>query len=316
MALNKNKVGSWLESGQKATSAGYADVGDRFKDYGERGANLWQTNQDWGLGELQDIYAGIGSGGGGGGVPGYQGEFDADKAWWENVKGQGYATPEQKDAGWGWGTFKNFAETGGWSPDEMSDFRARSTSGIPSMYGGLRDEMVRGKTIQGGYGPGYGTAQSQLARDRARSMGEASLGAETSLANSIRQGKQWGGEQGKGAAQQEYGNMAGAQNQLTSIAEKIAAANRAARSSRAGAADRDTMMRLGLIDRITGLSKETGSEIPYAGVELNSYGGRASGDTGYANSWGTMTGGPSKTGQILGGAGKVAAAAAPVIIAL
>lgn len=252
----------------------YGDVGERFKGYGERAAGIWQPAQDWGMGELRGIYDQIGEGGGGG-TPGYKGEFDASKNWWQQVADTGWRSPEQKDAGWGWGNFKNFAETGGWSPEEMADFRARSSSGIPGFYGGMRDELNRGRTVQGGYGPGYTEAGSQMARDRSRAMGEAQLGAETSLASSIREGKRWGSEQGVGAARGELEQMTGGQGQLDTIAQKIADMNRQAAASRNASRDRDMAMRLGLIDRYTGLARETGGELSYASPELAAYGGYA-----------------------------------------
>jgi len=92
--------------------------------------------------------------------------------------------------------------------------------------------------------------------------------------------------------------------------------NRQAAASRGASADRDMAMRLGIIDRRTDLARQTGGDIPYGGAQLGALGGRVGADTGYAGSWGTMNQGPSKAGQILGGVGKVAAVAAPVIIAL
>jgi len=260
--------GSWAQGT-------YGDVGDRFKGYGDRAANIWQPAQDWGMGELQSIYNSIGEDGGGGGTPGYGGEFDSSKAWWKDIADTGWRSPEQKNAGWGWGNFKNFAETGGWSPEEMADFRARSTSGIPEFYGGMRDELNRGRTVQGGYGPGYTEAGSQMARDRSRAMGEAQLGAETSLASSVREGKRWGSEQGAGVARDELGQMQGGQKEVDSITQRIADMNRQAAASRSSSRDRDLMMRLGLIDRYTGLARETGGEMSYVQPELSAYGGYA-----------------------------------------
>lgn len=313
MALSttdRGTVGSWLRAGQDQTSRGYQDLGNRISGAGTRAGNIWTGAQDWGLGELKDIYSQIGSGGGGG-VPGYQGEFDASKDWWQKIADTGWRTPEQKEAGWGWGNFKNFADTGGWSDPEKADFRARSEAGLPELYGGLRNEMMRGRTIQGGYGPGYGTAMSQIARDKARELALARLGAETSLAESIRSGKKWGSEQGAGAAKGELGQMQGAQGQLDTIAQRIADMNRAAAASRSSGADRDLAMRLGIIDRYTGLARETGGDIPYAGVELGSYGGRAGADTGYANSYtASQQKSPSFWDKLLGAAPGIAGAIA------
>lgn len=314
MALSsgdKTKVGSWLTSGQASTAGGYQDVGNRMSAAGQRAGGVWTGAQDWGLGELRGIYDTLAEGGGGGGgVPGYGGELDASKNWWQQIADTGWRTPEQKDAGWGWGNFKEAAKTGLWSPQEMADFRARAASGTPQLYGGIRDEMARGRTVQGGYGPGYNTALAQLARDRSKAIGDVQLGAETSLADSIRRMKQWGSEQGAGAARGELGQMTNAQGQLDSIARQIADMNRAAAASRGASADRDLAMRLGIIDKYTDLARTTGGDIPYAASEMASYGGRTGADTGYAQTYAqTQQKGPSFWDKLLSGAVGAAGAA-------
>ena len=309
-------VGSWLSGKGKKKEAEkkeaeradwaqgtYGGVSDRFKGYGDRAANLWQGTQDWGMGELGDIYGNIDSMVGYGARPGYGGEFDASKQWWQEVADTGWRSPEQKEAGWGWGNFKNFAETGGWSPQEMADFRARSSAGLPEMYGNMRGELMRGRTVQGGYGPGYNEATSQMSRDSARSLAEANLGAETNIANSVRQGKMWGSEQGHGAATGELDQMMGGQREVDSIAARIAEMNR---SAGGGFSPLDAMrMKMGLIDQRTGLARQTGGEMDYVQPELAAYGG-------YANTrWpaeGNSGGGNSFWNQMLSSGANVAAA--------
>ena len=312
MALNKKKVGSWLEQGQAAVAPQYQDLSTRMGNQGTRAGGVWTGAQDWGMGELKNIYDTLASGGGGGGgVPGYGGELDASKNWWQQVADTGWRTPEQKEAGWGFGNFKDFAKTGGWTDPQMADFRSRSLSGVPEMYGGLRSEMQRGRTVQGGYGPGYNTGLSQLARDRSRAIGEASLGAETNLASSIRQGKQWGSERGAGAATGELGQMQGAQGQLDSIAQRIADMNRQAAASRGASADRDMAMRLGVIDKYTDLSRQTGGDIPYGAAQGAALGGRVGADTGYAGAYNaTQQKEPSVWDKILKAGGAAASSAA------
>jgi hypothetical protein len=270
----------------------------------ERAGDRWTGAQDWGLGELGKMYGGIDSLIGYGARPGYRGEFDESKKWWEDVANTGWRTPEQKEAGWGWGTFKDFAETGGWSPEDMANFRARASAGIPEMYGNLRNEVMRGKAVQGGYGPGYSESLSQMGRDRARSLGEANLGAETSLANSIRQGRMWGGEAGRGAATGELGQMMGGRKELDSIAQRIAEMNR---SAGGGFSPLDAMrMKLGLIDQTTGLASSTGGDLPYGSAWGGALGGRAGTDIGYAGAMPQK--GPSFWDKMLGAAVPVAAA--------
>lgn len=299
MALSgsdRAKVGSWLTTGQRATSRGYEDLGGYMSDATKRAGGVWAGNQDWGLGELGKLYSGIDSMIGYGARPGYRGQFDESKDWWKGLTDTGWRTPEQKEAGWGWGTFKDFATTGGWSPTDIANFRAQSVSGMPELYGGLRNELMRGRSVQGGYGPGYSESYSQLARDQARSLGEARLAAESSLANSIRQGKMWGGEQGRTSATTELGNMVLGRGKLDEIAAKIAEMNR---SAGGGFSPMDALrMKMGLIGARTDLARETGGDLPYGAAWGGALGGRAASDIGYAGAMPQK--GPSFWDKLLG----------------
>ena len=112
---------------------------------------------------------------------------------------------------------------------------------------------------------------------------------------------------GSQTAQTELGQMTGAQKELQSIAERIAAMNRAAASSRQSSADRTLAQKLGLINQITGLAAGTGGEIPYAGVEAGALGGRTNADLGYLGSMAqTQQKGPSIWDKLLGAGGAAA----------
>lgn len=314
MALGSTErkvAGDWARSGAARSADQFGGIYNTSTGAGGRAADVWNQAQDWGLGQLYDIYGNLSSGGGGGGVPGYKGQFDKYKKFWTGIGETGWASPEQKEAGWGWGNFKNFAETGGWSPEEMADFRARAASGTPQLYNNLRDEMVRGRTVQGGYGPGYGTAMGALARDKAEQIRQAQLGAETSLAESIRQGKQWGSEQGAGAAKGELGQMETGQEKAMSIDEKIRQINAAAAASRNAAAQANLAQRLGLINSITGLAGRTGAQPEYLNLGLGAAGGGAQADLGYLGAYGqSQQKGPSVWDKLLGAASSAAGTAA------
>ncbi len=313
MALGSTErrvAGDWARTGAARSADQFGGIYDASMGAGGRASDVWNQAQDWGLGELRNIYGQLSApGAAGGGIPGYKGQFDKYKDWWSGVGDLGWASPEQKEAGWGWGTFKNFAETGGWSPQEMADFRARAASGTPQLFNQLRDEMSRGRTVQGGYGPGYGTSMAQLARDKAEQIRQAQLGAETSLASSIREGKQWGGQMGSQTAQTELGQMGTGQKEAMSIDEKIRQINAAAAASRNAGAQANLAQRLGLINSITGLAGRTGAQPTYLGLGLGAAGGGAQADLGYLGSYGqTQQKGPSIWDKLLGAAGGAAAA--------
>jgi hypothetical protein len=286
MALStqdRRKVGGQIQQDRARDIGDYSDFTNRFRDYGTRAADTWRGAQDFGLGQIRGMYDELAGGGGGGGVPGYGGELDEYQNWYKNVRDLGATSADQANALRGWGTFKNFAETGGWSAPEMADFRARGAIGAPEIYGGLRDELSRGRAVQGGYGPGYGTAMSALSRDRARAMGEQQLGVETNLANSIRQGKQWGATSGSSAEQQVLENMFRGQQGAQGIAQQIADINRSAAASNASRGRQSMQDRLGLLDAYTGLARQTGGEIPYGQTELAGLGGRTGALQGYSD---------------------------------
>jgi hypothetical protein len=282
----RNTVGSWLNEGSDDTRNAYRDFNQNFTNYRNRAADLWSGAQGWGMGEIKGLYEGLAAGGGGGGgMPGYGGELDESKNWWNQVADTGWRTPEQKEAGWGWGNFKNFAETGGWSDPEKADFRARAASGTPQLYEGVRNEMQRGRNVQGGYGPGYTSSLAALARDKQSAIANTQLGAETNLAESIRSGKKWGSEQGAGAAKGELGQMEQGRGEVDRIQREIMDRNNAAASYNAGAGQRDMAMRLGLIDKYTDLARQTGGETTYGQLQLGGLAGRSGADIGYSNAY-------------------------------
>jgi hypothetical protein len=114
-------------------------------------------------------------------------------------------------------TFDEFAQTGGFSPTDAANFRARGNSPISAAYSNARDEMMRGNSLQGGYGGNFAAAQSQLARQGGAAAAQAGLNTEASLAEQIRAGRM-GGAQGQAGLQTAglgyQASMAGAMGNL------------------------------------------------------------------------------------------------------
>lgn len=112
--------------------------------------------------------------------------------------------------------YGNFALTGGFSPDDIRNFRARSNSVIPSYYAAQDQAIARNNAISGGGNTAANTAaRLSLSRQAAQQAGQQSINTEASLADQIRQGKLAGlaGQAGV------YGNVAQAgQNMGQSLA--------------------------------------------------------------------------------------------------
>ena len=85
--------------------------------------------------------------------------------------------------------YQNFANTGGFSPTDISNLRGRALAPTNAVYGAALRGVNQQRTLQGGYSPGYGTLMARMARDKSQQLSDANLGVEASLADMIRQGK-------------------------------------------------------------------------------------------------------------------------------
>ena len=90
------------------------------------------------------------------------------------------------------GQFQNYAKTGGFSPMDVANIRARSVAPIRSVYAGANRDVDRQRSLQGGYSPGYGTLKSRMARDMSSGLSDATTNAEAAIAQLINSGKQFG----------------------------------------------------------------------------------------------------------------------------
>lgn len=86
--------------------------------------------------------------------------------------------------------YGNFAETGGYSADDISNIRNRAASSSPAFYESVRNRMAQ-KARASGLNTGglFDVASDRLTRESARGAAENSLNAELGLADAIRQGK-------------------------------------------------------------------------------------------------------------------------------
>lgn len=85
--------------------------------------------------------------------------------------------------------FQQFAQTGGFSPDDLSNIRARALSPVRAVYANAQREVNRQRSIQGGYSPGFGTLQARMAREKGQEISDQSIGTEAEIAKLVQSGK-------------------------------------------------------------------------------------------------------------------------------
>lgn len=84
---------------------------------------------------------------------------------------------------------RNLMDTGGWTSADKQNLRARSASGIPAMFTGLRNQLASSSAAQGGYNPGYTSQTAKMMRDQTSAAIDNTRNTELGLADSIRAGK-------------------------------------------------------------------------------------------------------------------------------
>lgn len=140
------------------------------------------------------------------------------------------------------GVFDEFAKTGGYSDQDISNIRQRAGSVIPAYYDVARQQAARQATVQGGYGPGQAAMMSRMSREQARGAQSAALDAELGIRQNVNQGRQWGAT-GMSDAEGNYqgmrqGALTGASNlegnMTNSIAQNRTGAANAGASNESG----------------------------------------------------------------------------------
>lgn len=141
-------------------------------------------------------------------MSGYKGFANSLSPSFERVN---YKTPEEFKEGMGYMRetmpgYRDFANTGGYSGQDIQELRARSVAPIRSAYGNTMMEMDRARSLGGNAGsPNYIAAASRAQRELPGQMADAMTGINAELARDVREGKKFGltGMSGVG------GNMAG-----------------------------------------------------------------------------------------------------------
>lgn len=251
----------------QASMRGLQQIGDTNVRRGEEAYGYGTGIRDYVTDKYKALLEGMGDGGGGGGGTS---PYMED---WETIRRTGGFNPEQVEALRGYGVPKNFATTGGWSPEEMQNFRARTTATIPGFYDAMRRNLQQRQAISGGYGPGFDASSLALAREQARGGAAAALESEGSLQESIREGKKWGATTGAGMEQFIFGNQRDALAKLESLRQAAIARGDASRARAFGE-------QMSVLGALRGLRGETGAETDYDELALRGYGGGVQGSQG------------------------------------
>jgi hypothetical protein len=85
--------------------------------------------------------------------------------------------------------FQNFAQTGGFSPTDLANIRARAVSPVRAVYQNAQQNVNRQRALQGGYSPGFGVLQDRMARGQSQGISDQSIAAEGEIGQMVQQGK-------------------------------------------------------------------------------------------------------------------------------
>lgn len=105
------------------------------------------------------------------------------------------------------GRAKGFADTGGYSAEDIGSMRARGISPIRSIYANAQRNLERQKALQGGYSPNYGAASSKMARESSDLIADRTTDVNARLAEMIQAGKL--------AGSRDFASLASRDNELT-----------------------------------------------------------------------------------------------------
>jgi hypothetical protein len=86
--------------------------------------------------------------------------------------------------------YREFAQTGGYSPKDIQELRARGTSPIRAAYGNTMMELDRARTLGGAGGaPNYIAAAGRAQREMPGQMADAMTNVNAGLAQQVREGR-------------------------------------------------------------------------------------------------------------------------------
>lgn len=85
--------------------------------------------------------------------------------------------------------YREFAQTGGFSPEDLANIRARSVSPIRAVYANAQRAVERQRALQGGYSPGFQAAMTKMAREQSYNQAESAVNREAEIAEMVQRGR-------------------------------------------------------------------------------------------------------------------------------
>jgi len=127
--------------------------------------------------DIMNSYRNIASGGGtvSGGGGGGGGDYSYGAESWDPNLIQ-YNDPFTSYTG-----FQDFSNTGGYSPQDISNLRARGTAPIRAAYANAEREIARQRSLQGGYSPNAFALQGRMAREQGQLGADAMQNVEAGM---------------------------------------------------------------------------------------------------------------------------------------
>lgn len=126
----------------------------------------------------------LGGGGGSGGSTPFGTNFGYMPASWKGWGSGDWGNYGNSAISGAQSGFEGMAANGGYSSQDIADMRARAIGGAKSIYSGARDEVNRGRALNGGYGPNNAAALAQMARNQGQAFSDANVNVNASIAQS------------------------------------------------------------------------------------------------------------------------------------
>jgi len=85
--------------------------------------------------------------------------------------------------------YQEFANTGGYSPEDRANIRSRALSPTRAVYANAQRGIERQRALQGGYSPNFTAASAKMAREQSQGLSDTAGNTEANLAQMIQEGK-------------------------------------------------------------------------------------------------------------------------------
>lgn len=118
--------------------------------------------------------------------------------------------------------YSEFAKTGGFTPTDLGNIRARALSPVRAVYANAQRNVNRQRSLQGGYSPGFGAMQTRMAREQGQETADAATNAEAGISEMVQKGRLAGlaGLEGSGGGGGGGGNGEDAADAVPAVEKK------------------------------------------------------------------------------------------------